>query len=667
MEAYCESDVKLLKAGCQKFRQEFEQKADFDPMEKCVTIASACNRFWRKKLVPLNTIASRPPRGWHGARSNQSVKALKWLAWQEHSLQHTDQGDRIRTVRNGGEIRLANHLVDGYNPTTQTVYEFHGCLWHGCPRCFPIKRDRYPIYHTDRTLHEVYESTLRKHDLLSRQGYQLCVKWECDWDLEVKTDPDLRNFLDTFEIVEPLQPREAFFGGHTNAVKLHHMTDMAQGEQTKYVDVTSLYPWANKEGEYPVGHPQVIVNPEDQDIHQYFGMAKVDILPPHELYHPVLPFRHGGKLTFPLCRSCVEHEMTKPLLEKSHCCPHTAGQRTLRGTWCTPEIQKAVATGYMLNKIHEVHHFPPEQRRKGLFADYVNTWLKIKQESAGYPNWCHTHEDEARYMLQYQQKEGIALDPTMIQKNPGRKATAKLMLNSFWGKFGENLHKPTTQVVYNATQLFDLVSNPFNDIRQVRIANDEALEVVHTELKDNQPDNGRINIFVAAFTTCWARLKLYSYLEQLKQQVLYFDTDSVIYSHKPGQADVPLGDYLGEMTNELDDGDFITDFTAAGPKNYGYRTHQGKVCCKVRGFSLNVRGSRQLNYDVMRQNLLDELTQPLEERRNIHVVNPNFFWRNPATKHLRVITRTKRYGLVFDKRVVDTNTFMSFPYGYTPL
>ena len=53
------------------------------------------------------------------------------------------------------------------------------------------------------------------------------------------------------------------------------------------------------------------------------------------------------------------------------------------------------------------------------------------------------------------------------------------------------------------------------------------------------------------------------------------------------------------------------------------------------------------------QNLIDEITEPLDERRNIDVINPNFFWRNPATKHLRVITRTKRYGLVFDKRVVD--------------
>jgi hypothetical protein len=47
MVSYCESDVKLLKEGCRKFRQEFQQHADFDPLEKCVTIASACNRFWR--------------------------------------------------------------------------------------------------------------------------------------------------------------------------------------------------------------------------------------------------------------------------------------------------------------------------------------------------------------------------------------------------------------------------------------------------------------------------------------------------------------------------------------------------------------------------------------------------------------------------------------------
>ena len=445
MEAYCESDVKLLKAGCRKFRDEFSQKAEFDPMEKCVTIASACNRFWRKKLVSKNKIASEPPRGWHGSRSNQSIKALKWLAWQEHQLrlQHPSPSDRIRTVRDGGEVRvLDRYLVNGYDPTTRTVYEFHGCLWHGCPKCFPVQRDRYPICHTDRTLNQVHEATLLKQDILRQHGYDVKIIWECEWDWEIKTHDALRQFLDTLEIVDPLQPRNAFFGGRTNTVKLHHTA--GPDEEIEYIDVTSLYPWVNKNKTYPVGHPVVLVNPDDPDIHHYFGMAKVDILPPSHLYHPVLPHRHKGKLTFPLCQACMEEGMAKPLLEKSCVCRHTPEQRTLRGEWCTPEIQKAVELGYTLIKIHEVHHFPPEQRKDGLFAEYANTWLKIKQESAGYPAWATTPADKARYIQQYKLREGIDLDPSLIVKNPGRKATAKLMLNSFWGKFGENLHKPTT-------------------------------------------------------------------------------------------------------------------------------------------------------------------------------------------------------------------------------
>ena len=111
------------------------------------------------------------------------------------------------------------------------------------------------------------------------------IQWECAWNQEFKTNPDLSLFLDTLEIVDPVQPRNAFFNGCTNAIKLHHMTDISQGEKIKYVEVTSLYP-------YPVGHPKVLVNPEDQDINHYFRMVKVDILPPYGLYHPVLPYRH---------------------------------------------------------------------------------------------------------------------------------------------------------------------------------------------------------------------------------------------------------------------------------------------------------------------------------------------------------------------------------------
>ena len=266
-------------------------------------------------------------QGWQGARSNPSVKAMKWLAWREHLLHHDSpfndepQADRIRHASNGGEQRVLHFLVDGLDVQNHIIYEFHGCLWHGCPRCHPNHRDRHSKFHPDHTIQELYEATQQKHCLLRQHGYNLQIMWECDWDHEVKSNEDLKQFLASYETVEPLNPRDDFFGERTNGVRLHHAAIEEQGEQIKYVDVTSLYPWVNKTQQYPTGHPIVITNPENQDIQAYFGIAKVDVIPPHHLYHPVLPFRHGGKLTLPLCKF-----EGKPARQRTcqhfHCCLH---------------------------------------------------------------------------------------------------------------------------------------------------------------------------------------------------------------------------------------------------------------------------------------------------------------------------------------------------------
>ena len=100
--------------------------------------------------------------------------------------------------------------------------------------------------------------------------------------------------------------------------------------------------------------PIIYTNPSQQDIDQYFGVAEVDILAPEYLYHHVLPVRSNGKLTFPLCASCVREEQAKPWLERSNICNHTDDERILRRTWATVELQKVVELGYQIKKIHEV-------------------------------------------------------------------------------------------------------------------------------------------------------------------------------------------------------------------------------------------------------------------------------------------------------------------------
>ena len=471
-----------------------------------MTIASACNLYWRKVHLPLNTIAVQAPSGWRGANMNHSLAALQWLYYKESLLpKEGAAAERIKHVRNGGErsLRVDGQLtfVDGFDEIANTVYEFHGCLWHGCPKCCKTKRWSKYVVRSDRSLDELYTATCHKTKRLQEAGYTVIEQWECQWTQQLKDDPAARAFVDQLKLVPPLEPRNAFFGGRTGAVSLHAVA--GPEEKILYVDVTSLYPWVNKTQVYPVGRPEIIAQ-LCQSLEGYFGIATVDIFPPAELFHPVLPVRSGGKLTFPLCAACVEEEHAKPMLERRALCCHSPEQRQLRGTWCTPEIQNAIEKGYTLIKIHEVFHFP--QKRRGLFQPYVDTWLKLKQESAGWPRWCTTPEDKARYVEMYREREGIVLEH--VEKNPGRKQVAKLMLNSFWGKFGERPNKPATKQIQKPSAPYDLLYDPAVELSTLRLCNEDVLEAVFTQSSDNALPSVKVNIFIADFTTCWARLKL---------------------------------------------------------------------------------------------------------------------------------------------------------------
>lgn len=185
---------------------------------------------------------------------------------------------------------------------------------------------------------------------------------------------------------------------------------------------------------------------------------------------------------------------------------------------------------------------------------------------------------------------------------------------------------------------------------------------MYTSKDDNAVKGKKTNIFVAAFTTCYARLKLYESLATLEKQVLYYDTDSVIYMWRQGLPSISTGDFLGQMKDELE-GDIITEFVSGGAKNYAYQTRGGNSVCKVRGFTLNVRGSAILNFQSMKQNILEELHIQQDSRRNLNIVTPYHFQRDLQQKRIKVVPRVKKYGLVFDKRVINTNA-LSYPFGY---
>lgn len=77
-----------------------------------------------------------------------------------------------------------------------------------------------------------------------RQRYNLVEMWEHEFLQLKKNDLELKAFLEQHKTMDRLNPRDAFFGGRTNAVTLFY-----EGK-AKYIDFTSLYPWVNKYARY---------------------------------------------------------------------------------------------------------------------------------------------------------------------------------------------------------------------------------------------------------------------------------------------------------------------------------------------------------------------------------------------------------------------------------
>ena len=75
-------------------------------------------------------------------------------------------------------------------------------------------------------MEELYNDTKKKVKYLEDQGFRVVQKWGCELNKELEEDEEMKQFFEQNEIIDPLQPRDAFYGGRTNATKLfHHCQD----------------------------------------------------------------------------------------------------------------------------------------------------------------------------------------------------------------------------------------------------------------------------------------------------------------------------------------------------------------------------------------------------------------------------------------------------------
>ena len=102
-----------------------------------------------------------------------------------------------------------------------------------------------------------------------------------------------------------------------------------------------------------------------------------------------------------------------------------------------------------------------------------------------------------------------------ILDNPGLRSLAKLILNSFWGKFGQRENQPKTKIVNDPAELFAMFTNPSICCNGVLSVNEETVIVSFEHTDEAYDPLTTVNVAIAAYVTAQARLKLYSYLEKL--------------------------------------------------------------------------------------------------------------------------------------------------------
>ena len=115
-------------------------------------------------------MVNKSDKDFYGGASNFAYAACQWIEWMSEKngrhIHHTLCG-------HGGErqfVKSGNCKVDSYEPTTETVYGFNGCKWHGYP-CQPNRSARDE---------ERYVATKRKEEAIKGAGYTLVTAWECE-------------------------------------------------------------------------------------------------------------------------------------------------------------------------------------------------------------------------------------------------------------------------------------------------------------------------------------------------------------------------------------------------------------------------------------------------------------------------------------------------------
>jgi hypothetical protein len=405
---------------------------------------------------------------------------------------------------------------------------------------------------------------------------------------------------------------------------------LAAGWSIDMYDFRSEYPSQMWDKPYPIGDYQyeayAAFEPMDvalDRIEHEDGMVSCEIEYPAgrtPLFHPYLPSINNGKLTFSLEASpvinrdyiypvnarpeahpelefigpCVgpedewygkvnpRHFIEHWIARLNGTCSGGEGCRVCKKFKDRPnpvytifEVREALKLGYQIQHVYWT--LSTKKVSKDLFKSFLRPNYSMKLQYSGIPKFIDWENPEhVRTFIEHHNQMGIPIQPkagstdyrTWFSKNPALKMCGKLMMNSQYGKFGENSRKTVTSFVDTPEAEEALLNNDgvakkivgrtfYDNSAEYRIDTLRATETV-----------GHTNVILAAYVTAYGRHLLFQQLHQFGDRVLYYDTDSIVLVNPPGAVRPIEGPFLGDLEWELK---HAHAFVSTGAKTYALK------------------------------------------------------------------------------------------------
>ena len=165
-------DIELLAklwecAGC---KQRFNRHDNYN---RHVT-GGTCGGGKTKLICPggkFERIMNSTEIVFYGGKNNFSYAVCQWIEKQSEligkHIHHAlcGHGGEFSVIISGKKI-----FVDGYEPKTRTIFQYHGCKWHGCP----CQKERNSLDE------KRYSKTIDLEEKMKEQGFKLISVWECE-------------------------------------------------------------------------------------------------------------------------------------------------------------------------------------------------------------------------------------------------------------------------------------------------------------------------------------------------------------------------------------------------------------------------------------------------------------------------------------------------------